>query len=505
MRTRLLNAGVAAFLTMAPHTAIAGKGDDTFNVAFTSEPTTMDTYKETTREGNILSRLLFDGLIEKDTTTGEFKPSLASSYKVTDDTTLDFVLRTDVKFHDGTTMTADDVVYTMNLVSSKEYGARYQIAVDWIEKAEKTGDNAVRIKMKRPYPLALEMLAGNLPIYPKAYYEKVGPEGMATKPVGAGPYRLVDVTPGSRYVFERFDGYYADSPKGRPAIKRIVARVLPEMNTQFAELMNGSLDWVWKVSPDDARRLSSRPNLQMQSTEILRFAFVNINPNFQNGKSPFADVRVRQALNYAINKKAIIKAFVGGSAQPAYAPCSHLQFGCTNDVERYEFDVAKAKALLAEAGFPNGFSTELMVASTPKEQAEVVAANLGAIGIKVTLNFQQYAPALTAWRENRIPLFMGNWGSYGVADAGLSASVYFSGTSDAVVKDEQVIKLLAVADSSMDRELRKKNYHEALKIIADKAYMLPLWTFNVNTASNSNLVFKFDADEYARFYTAKWK
>src|SRR5690606_22870917 len=116
---------------------------------------------------------------------------------------------------------------------------------------------------------------------------------------------------------------------------------------------------------------------------------------------------------YAINKQAIIKAFVGGSAQPAYAPCSHLQFGCTYDVERYEHDVKKAKALLAEAGYPNGFSTELMSASTPKEQAEVIAANLAAVGIKVTLNFQQYAPALTAWRENRIPLLIGNWGSYG--------------------------------------------------------------------------------------------
>ncbi|WP_293798875.1 ABC transporter substrate-binding protein [uncultured Bosea sp.] len=504
MKKKLHCLSLVAFLALAPQMALAGKADDTFNVAFTVEPTTMDTYKETTREGYILARLIYDCLIEKDTSTGEFKPSLASSFKVTDDTTLDFVLRTDVKFHDGTLMTADDVVYTLNMVSSREYGARYQIAVDWIERVEKTGENAVRIKMKRPSPLALEMLAGNLPIYPKAYYEKAGPAGMTTKPVGTGPYRLVEVSPGSRYVLERFADYYAGSPKGQPAIKRIVVRVLPETNTQYAELMNGSLDWVWKVSPDDARRLQSRPNLKVQSTEILRYAFIGINPNFQDKKSPFADVRVRQAFNYAVNRPAIIKAFVGGSAQPAYAPCSHLQFGCTYDVDRYEFDVAKAKALLAEAGYPNGFSTELMISSTPKEQAEVIAANLAAVGIKVTLNFQQYAPALTAWREGRIPLLMGNWGSYGVADAGLSISNYFSGTADDQVKDKKVIDLLAKADSSMDRDLRKKDYHEALKIIASQAYLVPLWTFNVNTAFNASLDFKFDADEYARFYTAKW-
>lgn len=497
--------GLAALLMLSSQISFAGKADDTLNVAFAAEPTTMDAYKETTREGNILARLVYDGLIEKDTTTGEFKPSLASSFKVVDDTTLELVLRPDVKFHDGTLMTADDVVYTLNLVSSQEYGARYSITVEWIEKVEKIGENSVRIKMKKPYPLALEMLAGNLPIYPKAYYEKVGPAGMATKPVGAGPYRLIDVTPGSRYVFERFADYYADSPKGQPSIKRIVVRILPETNTQYAELMNGALDWVWRVSPDDARRLSSLPNLKTQSTEILRFAFIGINPHYQDGKSPFADVRVRQAFNYAVNRPAIIKAFVGGSAQPAYAPCSHLQFGCTYNVDRYEFNVAKAKALLSEAGFPNGFSTELTVIPMPKEQAEVIAANLAAVGIKVTLNFQQSAPAATAWREGKIPLIVRNWGSYGVADAGLSVSQYFSGAADDVVKDKNVIELLTAADTSMDRDVRKKKYNEALKIIAEKAYMLPLWTYNVNTAFNSNLDFKFDADEYARFYTAKWK
>lgn len=457
MLKRTLAAGLCGVsMLLGTGLTYAGKTDDTFNVAFSVEPTTMDTYKETTREGNILARLVYDCLIEKDMATGEFKPAIASAFRVIDDMTIDFDLRTDVKFHDGTAMTADDVVYTLNLVSSKEYGARYQIAVDWIDNVEKTGEHSVRIKMKRPYPLALEMLAGNLPIYPKAYYEKVGPSGMATKPVGAGPYKLVDVTPGARYVFEKFDDYYSGSPKGMPAIKRIIVRVLPETNTQYAELMNGGLDWVWKVSPDDAKKLASRPDLQVESTEILRFSFIEVNPNFDNKNSPFANVKVRQALNYAINRPGIIKAFVGGAAKVAYAPCSHLQFGCTYDVPHYDYDPAKAKALLTEAGYPNGFSTELTVASTPKEQAEVIAANLAAVGVNVKLNFQQYAPALTAWREGKVPLLMGNWGSYGVADSGLSVSQYFTGTADDLVKDQNVIDLLKAADTSMDRIFREK-------------------------------------------------
>ncbi|MDB5511324.1 MAG: peptide transporter substrate-binding protein [Enterovirga sp.] len=504
MKTLLSNLALAGLMAWGGP-ALAGKADDTLNVAFGNEATTMDTYKETTREGNILARLLYDCLIEKDTKTGEFKPAIASSYKIVDDKTLEFEIRPNVKFHNGETLTVDDVVYTFNLVSSKEYGARYQIAVDWIDRAEKVGDSTVRLHMKRPYPMALEMLAGNLPVYPKAYYEKVGPSGMATKPVGAGPYRLVDITPGARFVFERFEDYYAESPKGRPAIKRVIVRTLPETNTQYAELMNGGLDWVWRVSPDDARNLTRRSNLEVKGIEILRYAFVSLHPAFQDGKSPLADVRVRRALNHAVNRPGILKAFVGGAAQVTNAACSHLQFGCTDQVAKYDYDLAKAKALLAEAGYPNGFSTEMLVSSTAKEQAEAIAANLGAVGVKVTLNFQQYAPALSAWREGRVPLFLGNWGSYGIADVGLGTSQFFAGTADDLVKDPEIIPLLKAADTSMDRDVRKQKYEQAVKLIAERAYIIPLWTFNVNTASNKDLDFSLGADEYARFYEAKWK
>src|SRR4051812_42612875 len=356
MRTFFVAGIVAA--SLAPSAALAGKADDTLNVAFNNEVTTMDNYKESGREGLLLARLVYDGLISKDNATGEFKGELASSFKFVDDKTLDFELRKNVKFHNGQPLTADDVVYTLNLVSSKDYNARYQIAVEWIEKAEKLGDYAVRLHMKSPNPVALEMLAGNLPIYPKAYYEQAGSQGMGVQPVGAGPYKLVELTPGRRYVFERFEDYYDGSPKGRPAIKRVIARILPEANTQYAELINGGLDWIWRVPPDDARNISRQPNIKIQSAEIMRFAYIAMDPQFAGGKSPMADVRVRRALNYAVNKEAIMKALVGGASRVIDSACNPLQFGCATDVPKYPYDPAKAKALLAEAGHPDGLKIE---------------------------------------------------------------------------------------------------------------------------------------------------
>lgn len=504
---RIAIAAMTAFLAVATPTvqAVAGKADDTLNVAFGADVTTLDNYKETGREGLMLARLLYDSLIYKDMATGEFKPELAKSFKVVDDTTIEFELREGVKFHDGTPLNADDVVYTLNLVSSKEYDARYQIAVSWIAKAEKISDRVVRLSMKTPYPLALEMLAGNLPIYPKAYYEKVGSQGMAVKPVGTGPYRLVEMTPGARFVFERFDDYFSGSPKGRPGIRKIVVRVLPEANTQYAELISGQLDWIWRVPPDEARNLTRYENVEVKPTQIMRFAYIGLNPNFADGKSPLADRRVRRALNHAIDRQGIAKALVGGASQAINSPCNPLQFGCAPDVTAYKFDPEAAKRLLAEAGHPEGFALELTVASNPRAQAEAVAANLAKVGVRVTLNMQQSAAALTAWRGGKVPMLFLNWGSYGIGDVGLSVSQFFEGTADDLVKDPGVIATLKSADVTMDRAVRAAAYKKALQRIADEAWWVPLWTFNVNVAQNKALDFALDADEFARFFHAKWK
>jgi peptide/nickel transport system substrate-binding protein len=503
--SKAITAILAMAWAAAAMPAWAGKGDDTLNVAFSQEITSLDNYQEPSREGLILARLIYDSLLDKDMKTGEFKPELATSWRYVDDRTLEFELRRGVKFHDGTPMTADDVVYTLNLVSTKEYNARYQIAVTWIEKAEKVDDYKVRLIMKKPYPLALEMLAGNLPIYPKAYYEKAGPSGMGVKPVGTGPYRLVELTPGSRFVLERFDGYYAESPKGRPAIKRVIVRIQPEANTQYAELSNGQLDWIWRVPPDAARNLSRRSNLEIKSVEILRFAYIAFFPGFNDGKSPLADVRVRRALTYAVDRPAIIKAFVGGASQVLKTACNPLQFGCSTDVVDYPYDPAKAKQLLAEAGYPNGFSIDLLSSSNPTSQVEAIVANFAKVGVKANMVDQQFASALGAWRDGKYGMFMVNWGSYGIADASLATSPFFNGAQDDRAKDPELIKLLAEADTSVDPNVRKRDFAAALKRIADQAYWLPLWTFNITTAQSKDLEFSLDADEFARFYAARWK
>lgn len=485
--------------------ALAGKEDNTLNVAFTNEVATLDNYQESGREGLILARLLYDNLVSKNQETGEFEPELAESYELIGDDVIEFKIRSGVKFHNGETLTADDVAYTLNLVSSDEYNARYQIAVEWIDSVEKIDDETVRLKMKQPYPLALEMLAGNLPIYPQAYYEEVGPSGMATNPVGSGPYRLVEQTQGVRFVFEKFDDYFEGGPKGTPSLERITVRILPESNTQYAELLNGSLDWIWRLPPDDAANMERQPSLEVKSAQIMRFAYMSFNPAFNGGDTPVADARVRQAINHAINRTGIKDALVGGASQVIHSACNPIQFGCTEDVVQYDYDPDKARELLAEAGYADGFTMDMMVASIPTVQAEAIAADLARVGIRLNLNPQQYGSAVNTWRENRAALFLINWGSYGIGDVGLSTSQFFGGTGDDVVKNPDLIALLQEADTTMDRARREELYADALQVIAEEAYWVPLWTYSVFTAQNSELELSLQPDEFVQFYNASWK
>lgn len=498
--SRLLVTLCAAILQLASSPALAGKADNTLNVAFDAAPATLDAYKESDRPGLALGRMLYSGLIQKNQQTGEFGPAIASAYKFVDDKTLELTIRKDVRFHDGSLLTLDDVLYTLNLVSSKDFNARFQNTVSWIAGVDRVSDNTIRIRMKEPFPLALEMLSENLPIYPRSHYEK-SQSDMGMKPIGTGPYRLAESQPGSRYVFERFDGYFGT----KPAIQRLVVRILPDANTQYAELLGGGLDWIWRLPPDAAKRMASQSNVDVKSSSIMRISYININPAFQDGKSPLANVKVRQAINMAIDRESIRKALVGGSSKLTDSACNPLQFGCATDVRAYSYDPQKAKALLVEAGYANGFTIEMVVANPPRSILEAVAANLAQIGIKVNLVEQQYGTAVTNWRENKVPLMAANWGSYGIADVALSTSNFFKGAGDDLVKNPEVVKLLTAGDTSVNRDFRTVQYAKALKIIADQAYWVPLWNHSLNAAQSKSLNFAVDGDEFPRFYKASWK
>ena len=217
MKKRLLLAIASiALATGASGVVHAGKSDDTLNVAIDRELESIDNYYNTAREGIVISRMVWDALLYRDPATNEYLPNLATSYNWVDSKTLEFDLRKGVTFHNGEKFDADDVVYTLTYISNPENGAKPARNVNWWDSAEKLGDYKVRLNLTKEFPAALEFLSGPIVMYPNEYYAEVGPEGMAMKPVGTGPYAVTSVEPGKRYKFKKNDNYHASSPKGRP-------------------------------------------------------------------------------------------------------------------------------------------------------------------------------------------------------------------------------------------------------------------------------------------------
>jgi peptide/nickel transport system substrate-binding protein len=194
MTPRILAASLAVLASLASAPAHAEKATDTLRIVWRDAIPTVDPYYNQLRVGLIVAHHYLDTLVYRDPEDFKIKPQLAKSWKQVNDTTIEFELRDDVTFHNGDKFSADDVVYTINTVSSPEGKVVVPSNYNWIAKAEKLSDYAVRITYKKPQPAALEFFALVIPIWPKDYRTKVGPEGFAKAPVGTGPYRIARST-----------------------------------------------------------------------------------------------------------------------------------------------------------------------------------------------------------------------------------------------------------------------------------------------------------------------
>jgi len=495
---------ILAFLLLAAPHSFAGKSDNTLDFAWSKELETLDRYYNTAREGMIVSRHIFDDLVYRDPDTWEYKPLLAKSYEWTGDTTMDFVLREGIVFHNGEKFDADDVVYTLNFVSDPENKVLVQRNVNWIEKAEKLGPYKVRIHMKKPFPAVLEYLAGNVPIYPNEYYAKVGPQEFGRKPVGTGPYKVTALEPGKKIVFEKNDKYFKESPKGQPSIDKLVQRTIPEMTTMVAELITGGLDWIYYVPKDQAEKLEKMPNTEVVRAETMRIGFIQMDATGRTGDTPFTNLKVRRAILHAIDREAIAENLVGGQSRVIHAACYPSQFGCVSDVKKYEYNPEKAKKLLAEAGYPDGFEVDFY-GYRDRPYGEAVAGYLREVGIKANIKWLQYSALRDKTMADEVAFVMNTWGSYGVNDISNITGQHFRFEYNDLARDPQVRDWLEKGDTTVDRDKRLEVYSKAIKRIADQAYWVPLFTWVANYAFNENLEFTPYPDAVPRFFLSEWE
>ncbi len=510
----ILGMATAVALAVTASPAQAGKADDTLVWATATEMDTPDIYYGNQREALIVTYAMCDSLVHRDPITNEYKPLLATSWKWTDDRTLDVKLRRGVKFHNGKEMTAEDVAYTFNTLAPESSGMAFRALVDWIKNVEVVAPDEVIFHATRPAPAALEYLTGTSPIFPKGHYDnaptvptadgKTRRDYGAVLPMCTGPYKMQEYKAGQSLTLVKNDQYWEGSPKGKPHIGKIVFRVIPDVDTQVSELMTGGIDWIWGVPPENAKILAEQDNLTVKAAPTMRMSFLSLDAAGRSGDNPMKDVRVRRAVFYAIDREALVKNLIGPGSVVQKSMCSMNQFGCTDKVPDYPYDPAKAKALLAEAGYPNGFDITFY-AYRDRPYSEAVANYLRAVGIRTNMQFLQ-------WRALR-PIVIGGkaqlahltLGSNGMLDASASTSYYFKFTGDDYARDTQVRDWLEIADTSTDADKRKEYYAKALSRIQDQAYFVPLYTYGRTYAFNKDLDYPLTPDEMAHFYLARWK
>jgi peptide/nickel transport system substrate-binding protein len=493
--------------SMIAQSAFAQKSQDLLRFGLGGALDVIDPYYTGDREVTmVVGEMVFDTLVYRDPTTFEHKPLLATAWRWPDELTLELDLRDGVQWQDGVPFSADDVVYTYNFITNPANKIwRIQWA-NWIKSTEVVDPHKVRLHLTAPFGPALEYLAQLLPILPKDFYGTGGKAGGNGRLVGTGPYRITSFQQGKEARFEKNATYFRGGPKGTPTIGRMMFRNIPDPATQVAELVGGGLDWIWRVPSDQLADLSVRPGLAVATGGTMRTFWVG----FDARKPPFNDARVRRAVGYAIDRKALATELMGAGTKVLDVPCYPTQFGCIDagKVPHFDFDSAKAKSLMAEAGLAGGVNTTMVIYAQGQNRdiAEAIQGYLRPVGIRADLNVTTIKGFFDAVpQEGKAPLKLESYGQYNINDVSILLPGYYDGGTQDTVRDVEITEWLKQAAATSDAPKRKQLYEQVDSKIIDQAYWIPLFIQNVNYGFSKDFDFHPWPDEDPRFYLSKWK
>ncbi|QUM77200.1 ABC transporter substrate-binding protein [Moritella sp. 24] len=481
LKTKLAIALMAAGLSFS-----AAAADIT--VAYDADPVSLDPHEQLSGGTLQMSHMLFDPLV-RFTKDFDFEGRIAEKWERVNDTTFRFHLRKGVKFHSGNQLTADDVVWTFD---------RLKLSVDYknifspYEKMTKVDDYTVEIVSSEPYPLVLQTATYIFPMDKKFYSGKSangkdksaivkhGSSYASTNVSGTGPFTIASREQGVKVVFERFDGYWDKTSPGN--VDKLTLVPIKEDATRVAALLSGDVDMIHPVAPNDQKRVKKSKNIDLVTVSGTRIITFQMN---QNSNPALKDVRVRQAIVHAINNQGIVKKIMKGFGTTAgqQGPAGYAGYDA-DLVPRY--DLKKAKQLMKEAGYENGFKLSMMAPNNryvnDAKIAQATAAMLSKIGIKVDLKTM---PKAQYWPEFDLcsaDMMMIGWHSDTEDSANFSE--FLTMTKDAETgrgayncgqySNAEVDSLVNSANAETNPEKRGVMLQRVENILYDEAAFVPL-------------------------------
>ncbi len=442
-----------------------------------------------------------DPLVFRDP-NGNVKPHLATAWSYPDEKTLRFKIRQGVKFHNGDAMTTDDVAFTFTRLLDPKTDSRQTPTLAAIGEVKAVDAETVDFILKNPDATLLGRLS-ILPVIPKKYFDSVGgTDAFGQKPVGTGPFKFVEWVKGQRVVMEANPDYW----QGPPKIKQIIYRQISEDNTRITELLTGTADLVNNVPPALAAKVKAEPKTELQTIRGLRNVYLKINTK----KAPFDNLKVRQALNHAIDVKLIVETVLGGNAVPTpggYEGSGVWGYFKDIDKERYPFDPTKAKALLAEAGVKPGPLNIISAKGRLLNDAEVVQAIAGMlqnIGFQPQIQLLDFTVVNDEWnRKYREELDLHLWSNANnTADADYNYSTnFYSKNTGLYWSTPEMDAAIVKAKTTLDTTSREAQYQEIGKKLIDEAVAVPMYDQMDSYGTSKKLKgFQARADELMYLY-----
>lgn len=467
-----------AMLALACGSALAAD----IRVGFGLDALTLDPGNHRSRETETIIRNLYDGLLTRDPKM-RVVPELAASWRQVDVTTYEFKLRPGVKFHSGDEMTAEDVKFSFDRMIQKDRidGKSSPRAglLGPLKELQAVDKHTVLFKLDKPWAILPAMLPFQ-EVVSKAFVQKVGDKGLATQANGTGPFKLVEWRRGDSVTMERFDGYYGGSPDippvGKARADRVIFKIIPENSSRVAALLAGDVDIATELPVHMIKQIEGSQKARVMKVRGTRSFFVSLN----NTKPPFDNPLVRRAANHALDKKLLIDRVLQGTATPINGVLSPDAFGFDKELPTYEYNLAKAKQLLAQAGHPNGIDVTLDVEGSFAEIAQAIGSVLTKAGIRTKVVVGEGTVLRTKWLQDKTKvgdMWFTSWGNGSLDPEDIFAPTLHTGDrgNSAGYSNLAVDGLLSAASTETNATKRADLFVKAQRQVNADAPWIFLW------------------------------
>lgn len=456
------------FLLIAMIFSTAAFAETTVVVAQNADAKSMDPTASNDVPSHRVYLNIYDTLIERDQ---EMKliPALAESWEQTDPLTLVLKLRKGVKFHNGDPLKASDVVFSLKRAKEAPSLMSFFYDIDTIEAVD---NETVKITTKKPFGPLTNYLAhkGAAILNERAVTEAGSDYGQ--KPVGTGPFVFDSWRSGDRVILKANPDYF----RGKPAVDTVVFRVIPEGVNRTIALETKEADIAYDIDPVDLRMVEEHPDLNLIQKPSMNINYLG----FNTSKAPFDKKEVRQAIAYAIDRQSLIDAVYLGAATEANSPVSPSVFGYSKDAKKYTYDVAKAKELLAQAGYPDGFKAKIWLNDNTvrRDIAVILQDQLKQIGIDLQIEILEWGSYLDRLVRKEHDMFLLGWTSSPDSDSALYALFHSknhgSSGNRTYFTNPRMDELLDKGRESTIAEDRIAYYKEAQDIVQEELPMVVL-------------------------------